>query len=289
MNSTPKQNSIVRLVAISALAALVSSVPLSAGIIFNDTFAEVSDADNYLRWQTGTGTEGDLDLTFSTTEDNALLMHPASTANSGVIGNSQRIGIRMFAPVTLDAGETLLLTINFKLSGTTNTPNRFGLYNIDGTVTDGSLQGKTGIRKTGYHSLVYHNSGTSNGQLREEDVTSPNSYILSSGTGVTQQKSVNLTNASIFRLSIKNNGDGTATIVSTLTQDGVTSYNMTYEDTGSPYLTFNALTLLAMSDTVLDSIKLEKLAAAVPEPAAWTAFAGLAALALAACITLRRR
>lgn len=238
-----------------------------ASVIFTDTFDSGTGA-----WYKG-GSNGTL------ANDNGAL----SWDENG--GDSQEVIGRTFASTTLEIGETLRLSYDFRQTDVTPSIIRVGLYNFQNAITADSWAVTIGGTVQGYYSYLRDDSNAGNGARRESI-----SLNTTAGIGPTINTS-NTIGTNTVQGDIANDGSktyqvyfevtrvsATETITSFRVMDGAT--NVVYVDGTSSvlYNTFNTVAIRSQGGTAIyDNIKLE----VIPEPSAvFLSLTGLLGLTL---------
>ena len=252
------------------------TIKLRNNLVVDDTFTAGFGGTTavYPRWRTGAGT----DIAYSTTAvPDALQVTPSGSTTP------DRLILRPFTTTTLGVGDTIRLTVDFySVSGSGQF--RFGLYNINGTITDGSAYGSSSPQtlKDGYFTFFSvattgtaspirreHEAGISNGTPNANSFTvtaqtatgtsGSATYIteLTSGTANVDFRGAANKVQAVF--TITKNSAGNNTLTAQLYKGGVlTGYNLTAtESDGLGYSAFNAIAFMMPAATVYDNVRVE--------------------------------
>jgi hypothetical protein len=252
------------------------TIVLKNNLLVEDTFTSGFGGNTsvYPRWRTGAGT----DIAYSTTAVvDALQVTPAGTLTA------DRLFLRPFTGTTLATGDSIRLTVDF-YSVSSGGQFRFGLYDINGTITDGSAYGSSSPQtlKNGYYTFFsVATTGVASPIRREHEAgasygtPSSNSYTVLANTAtgssgdpayVTQLTSgtANVdfrgqTNKVTAVLTITRGSGGNNTITAQLYQGGVlTGYNLSAtESDGLGYDAFNTVAFLIPAATVFENVRVD--------------------------------
>lgn len=271
-------------------AALPASLKADTTTIFSDNFS-TDQSSNYARWNA----DGTTDMTLDGTGGNL-------TVTPGGANNGDRTLVRSFASTPLvNVGDSIRFSVDFYITGT-GSPIRFGLYNIAGTITDGSLTAAS-VNKDGYFTFFYNAATTASALRRDYEGgttnimtgsvvgTSPSSrpFVTSLASDSENISFFGSANMATMTLTITKGAGGNNTVESSLSKGGVvTSYVMSGTETdGLGVSTFNTISFLTLANqSVYDNIKVEYVTA-VPEPG--TCALGMGGVAALAALVVRRK
>jgi hypothetical protein len=266
-------------------AGLIAAGSTSASVVFSDNFesSDVDSTDNTVDGDGVSGADG-WDRTLSSGSSSFTAVNDGTLGNAGLLDNkgNQTFGFVAvaFTPQTLaSTGDSITLTFDFRFVTLANANNganfRFGLWNATSGIDISGGANYWGRLAT---------NGTGSLALFEGADSYPGSEFGTLATGDT----FNITNTAKYSASFAVTKTATGVIVAYeyFNSSGTSIGSLAFEDTVSPYTTFDALgfrTNLA-NNMAFDNIEVDF--TAVPEPSTYAMFAGLLALGLA---MVRRR
>lgn len=278
-----------------ASALFLSSICAHAQVLLNDTFSDGNRSGQTLPSSAAW-------FISSSTSSNA------SVNGDGVLTTNSGLSITAYfasagSPVTLAAGDTLVLTFQIAYNAATdptgNTALKVGLFNSNNS-TRISADGTNNIFApySGY-AVTYGYTTTS--AVRERPTDLANTALLTSTTGYTVvgSSSANfgitdtpLPNYYNGSFAITRTGDGQLSFTFSLTQQSnpANSWSYTVADASPVTFGFDTVSFATTSGTnqLIDNVKVELIPAAIPEPSTYAALAGAVAF-LGVWIRRRRR
>jgi hypothetical protein len=285
-NLYPMKTTLALALLVGGSFMLTAATKVSATVLVEDTFTGGTGADTttYPRWSTS-GTPATIGAGTDTL-----------SVTTGGSGNADRLFSRSFSEVTVGAGESLKLTLDF--TGNGNSLYRFGLFDLgDGvTVTDGSLASTT-TTKDGYYSF-YGASNASGAVLRRETLASGTSVVMGGSTTALDSDPNNVPTTAFsgslvsMVFTITNTGSQIS-ILSELYSGAGGSGSIIYSMSGTQTLAqglnkFDTIFFInGGTSMIMDNVKLEYLTSTIPEPGTYAV--GMGGIAAMVALMIRRK